>query len=164
MTWLIGKIIGNPTVLIVLLISTFVVGISTGGTAAWKIQGFRLESVKQEFAGYKLEQQRLFQEAKDYADKQRESSSVAYEAAQKALGDANQAHDTYKRCVAAGRCGVRVASCPAATVQASAGTNEASPDAIFATVESAETLANECAATTLQINHLQSAITRQKGY
>ena len=43
MTWLLSKIVGNPVVLIVLLVAAA----ACGGSVAWRVQGLRLESAKQ---------------------------------------------------------------------------------------------------------------------
>lgn len=47
MTWLLGKIIANPTVLLVLLIGAFAFGVTTGGSAAWWIQGLKVTAAEQ---------------------------------------------------------------------------------------------------------------------
>lgn len=46
MTWLISKIVGNPVVLIVLLVGAFAVGATSGGSAAWWIQGLRVTAAQ----------------------------------------------------------------------------------------------------------------------
>lgn len=72
MTWLISKIVGNPVVLIVLLVGAFAVGATSGGGAAWWIQGLRVTAAKQEtvkvqqeFTEFKQETTRIGQAAKD---------------------------------------------------------------------------------------------------
>ena len=102
--------------------------------------------------------------AQEQATKDREQSAKDYAAKSKELQDEITSHETYRRCIAAGRCGVRVvaASCPA--VSPSAGVDAPRPDAIPVADEPAEKLANECAVTTLMLNSLQKAIERQPGY
>lgn len=51
MTWLISKIVGNPTVLLALLAAAFVAGVTSGSSAVWWVQGIRIShrdaSIKQ---------------------------------------------------------------------------------------------------------------------
>ena len=48
MNWLLGKIVGNPAVLLWLLLAAFV----AGGSAAWTVQGWRLDAVQSKFDGF----------------------------------------------------------------------------------------------------------------
>lgn len=48
MNWLLGKIVGNPAVLLAIVLAAFL----AGGTAAWKFQGMRLETVQAKFDGF----------------------------------------------------------------------------------------------------------------
>lgn len=45
MTWIISKIVGNPVVLIALLIAAFV----AGGSSAWWVQGLRITALQLEY-------------------------------------------------------------------------------------------------------------------
>lgn len=142
----------------------YIVSAALGFGVAYKLQGFRLASVKQEFSDYKTEQQRLVIEHTLAADRQREKSAKEYAQLERTLQDEIKGNEVYKRCVAAGRCGVRVISnCPVPAVQTSGRPDEVRADSIPATEPDA-TLANECAATTLMLNRLQAEIEKQRGY
>jgi len=142
-------------------ILAFVLGF--GG--AWKIQDYRITGVEQEHTAYIQEQTKLAQEVISNANERRDKSAKDYQSASQDLAAQVVAGDVYRRCVAAGRCGVRViANCPAAAVQTTERTDAASANAISTTGEPAEKLANECAATTLMLNSLQRDIEVQPGY
>lgn len=49
---LIGRVTGNPMLLIWIVLGAFVAGVVTGGGVAWKLQGWRLDAVKAEFKGF----------------------------------------------------------------------------------------------------------------
>ena len=65
MTWLISKIVGNPVVLIVLLVGAFAVGVTSGGSAAWWIQGLRVTAAQQETKKVRQDFTKLQQETKE---------------------------------------------------------------------------------------------------
>ena len=160
MTWLLSKITGNPYILIALLAGAFLLG----GSAAWKIQGVRITAAEQEHTQYVQDQTTLRQEAIAEADRKREAHTKEYAHLERSLNDEIISGAVYKRCVAAGRCGVRVvSSCPAAALPATSGVNETRADAVPLAGESAA-LANECAETTLMLNSLQQGIEGQAGY
>lgn len=48
MNWLLGKIVGNPAVLFVIVLAAFL----AGGSAAWTVQGWRLDAVQSRFDGF----------------------------------------------------------------------------------------------------------------
>lgn len=52
MNRLVGHIIGNPALLLWLVIAAFVIGLGSGGSAAWWIQGLRLDAVQAEYDGF----------------------------------------------------------------------------------------------------------------
>lgn len=144
----------------------FGIGLSSGFGGAWKIQGYRITEAKQEFSAFKLEQQRIFNEATEKANTQREQSEKEYAHLSEILSDEINRGVVFKRCVDAGRCGVLVKPTCAAGIRlpSASGANEASTDAISTTGQPEETLANECAVTTLMLNQLQSDIEKQAGY
>lgn len=143
----------------------YILAASVGFGAAWSVQGFRLTAEKQRFTEYKQEQTRLQQEAIDHANKQRDASAKAYADAQRKLQAEIDSHAVYRRCVASGRCGVRPDSgSTGIRVSPTVLPDASSQDAIFAPAGSAETLANECAETTLVLNMLQRDIEGQSGY
>lgn len=49
---LVGRVTGNPMLLLWIALGAFVAGVVTGGGAAWKVQGWRLDAVKAEFKGF----------------------------------------------------------------------------------------------------------------
>lgn len=49
---LVGRVTGNPMLLVWIALAAFVGGVITGGGAAWKVQGWRLDAVKAEFKGF----------------------------------------------------------------------------------------------------------------
>lgn len=168
MTWIISKIVGNPMVLIVLLISAFV----AGGSAAWWVQGVRVQDAKTEFRDYKLDIRAQEIDMKDRADQEREAATQQYSYLERKLNDEINAGVVYRRCVAAGKCGARVlkpTSCSASIrLPAISGNDGAGADTIPvgrepATEERAEVV-SDCAITTLRLNRLQGEIEGQDGY
>ena len=145
------------------------VAFSLGFGGAWKIQGLNITAVEQEFTEYQQTQTRLIQEEKDRADLQREKAGKDYEKLSNILDDEINNHVVYQRCVAAGKCGVRVctvSSCTGLRLPASAGTDETRLDAVPSSAGAAEEdpVINDCAITTLMLNQLQSDIENQPGY
>lgn len=167
---LIGMVTGNPYVLLGVVLGAFVLGGATGGSAAWWIQGLRITAAEQEHTAYVQEQKRIFQEALDVSDQKREQASAAYERTSNDLQKAISDGDVYRRCVAAGKCGVRVlkptACAPSIRLPTPAGTDETRSDAIPSSAGAAEEdpVVNDCAITTLMLNQLQADIEQQAGY
>lgn len=137
-----------------------------GFVAAWQLQGIRLDAAKNELADYKTEQQRLKNEADLAAEKRRKETANEYQTKLDAL---EADHDTYKRCVAAGKCGARVIRLPnlpngaGVRVPPPGGSAEARPDAVPVAGEVAaeDGILKDCARTTLQLNQLQADIEKQ---
>lgn len=137
-----------------------------GFVAAWQLQGIRLDAAKNELAEYKTEQQRLKNEAEIAAEKRRKETANEYQTKLDAL---EADHDTYKRCVAAGKCGARVIRLPnlpngaGVRVPPPGGSAEARTDAVPAAGEVAaeDGILKDCARTTLQLNQLQADIEKQ---
>lgn len=156
-----------PAILSVLrLIWPYLVAASVGWGAAWHIQGLRITSTKQEFVAYKLQIADAETKRQQESDEQRAKSAQEYAHLSELLDNEINQGVVYKRCVDAGRCGVRKQSCSVQTVSvpATSGANEASTDAISTRQEPAETLAGECAETVLRLNRLQASIEAQAGY
>ena len=128
------------------------------------IQELRLTHVEQEFAQYKIDQQTLIQHQIDQAAIQRKRAYEDFLQTQAELKKDIAAGEVFKRCVAAGKCGVRhpVSSCPEPSVQTTGYIAIASTDAVPATPGDAAI--NECAQTTLMLNKLQEDIEAQPGY
>ena len=143
---------------------------------AWGIQSLRLTSAKlevkegqQEYTAFRQEQTRIFQEHRDAADKQRKESDLAYEAAKKQLADNIETGAEYRRCVLAGRCGpTSVGVCKQPTNTAGIGLSAPrkpdDPGQNELPVATGDAAINDCAVTTLQLNHLQQDIEAQQGY
>ena len=131
---------------------------------AFGIQELRLTHVEQQFAQYKLDQQAVVQHQIDQANKQRKEAFDVYQAQQKQLEVSIQAGEVFRRCVAAGKCGVRnpVPRCPEPSVSTPERADGPGPDAVSATTGDAAI--NECAETTLRLNNLQADIEAQPGY
>lgn len=133
---------------------------------AWQLQGLRVTAVQQDFEEYKLEQQRLKNEAEIAAEKRRKETIDEY---QTKIDVLEADHDTYKRCVAAGKCGARTIRVPVLPdrtglrVPPSGGVAETRTDAIPAPGEVAaeDEVLKDCARTTLQLNQLQDDIEKQ---
>ncbi|TXH57178.1 MAG: hypothetical protein E6Q97_04755 [Desulfurellales bacterium] len=139
-----------------------------GFVAAWQLQGVRVDAAKNELAEYKTEQQRLKNEAEIAAEKRRKETANEYQTKLDAL---EADHDTYKRCVAAGKCGARVVRLPnlpngaGVRVSPPGRTDADRPDAVPVAGEVAEgaEVLKDCARTTLQLNQLQDDIEKQSG-
>lgn len=148
-------------------IVAFAVGFSMAWGVAWGIQGLRLSSAKQELTEYKFEQQRIVQQSIDLMNKKRKEASDDYQAKQKQLEVSIRDGEVFRRCVAAGRCGVRVVpTCsPGISVSPKLGGDAGGTDAISALTGAAETpVVNDCAKTTLILNQLQREVENQEGY
>ena len=150
-------------------IGVAIVAFSLGFGGAWKIQGLRITSVEQEFTEYQQTQTRLIQEEKDRADLQREKAGKDYEKLSNILNDEINNHVVYQRCVAAGKCGVRVrtvSSCTGISTTATLGLNGPGSNAIPSSPGTAEEdpVVNDCAISTLRANRLQDFIANQPGY
>lgn len=83
MNWLLGKIVGNPAVLLAIVLAAFL----AGGSAAWTAQGWRLDAVQSEFDGFvatvKAQGEaalvlKAAQEKKDKLDKERTDAEVKH--------------------------------------------------------------------------------------
>lgn len=137
---------------------------AVGASAAWWVQGLRVDAAKNEFAAYKVDQRRLKNEAEEEARKRRETSDKEWREKYDVL---KKDGDAYRRCVAAGRCGgLRLpGTCgPDNRLSPSRISDEASPNSIPPTGEPAAQVVDECAVTTLMLNELQRDIEKQKGY
>lgn len=64
MTWLLGKVIGNPLLIVWIAIGAFV----AGGVGAWKVQGWRLDAVKAEHQSFVAQTKTLGEAAQKAAD------------------------------------------------------------------------------------------------
>jgi len=170
MSKLIGIITGNPLVLLWIVLGAFAAGAASGGSVAWWIQGLNVTSVEQELTEFKQEQTRVYQEAQNAADIQRTKAAQDYAAKSEDLAKAIEAGDVYRRCVAAGKCGVRVLKQPTCTtgirLPAADSAHDLGTDAISLIARAAEEdpVVNDCASTTLMLNQLQTDIENQPGY
>ena len=158
----------NP---LLLRLIPFAVSAIAGFAIAWWIQGLRVTSAEQGFVDYKQEQVALEQKRKDDADKKREESARRYADTRAALEKEIEAGDVFRRCVLAGRCGVpRNPSgvCESSTSRSGGGLSAPNkPDGSSANaipLAGDATAINDCAVTTLQLNHLQQDIEEQPGY
>lgn len=52
MNRVVGMIVGNPGLLLWLVIAAFVIGLSSGAGGAWWVQGLRLDAVQAEYDGF----------------------------------------------------------------------------------------------------------------
>lgn len=151
-------------------IAVALVAFSAGFGGAWKVQGVRITSVEQAFTEFKQEQVRIYQEAQDAADEQRVKAAEAFAAKSEDLAKAIEAGDVMRRCIAAGKCSVRVLKQPtcAAGIRLPAADSPPSPsaNAVLAIDRAAEEdpVVNDCAITTLMLNQLQTDIENQPGY
>lgn len=72
MTWIISKIVGNPMVLIILLVSALVAGATSGSSAAWYIQSIRIDKAEAAHSRYAAEVEKNAAESRLLAlDKER---------------------------------------------------------------------------------------------
>lgn len=86
MNRLVGHIIGNPGLLLWLVIAAFVIGLGSGGSAAWWVQGLRLDAVQAEYDGFVATTKAEGEAAKKLADataaedkRKKESSDHEYQ-------------------------------------------------------------------------------------
>lgn len=52
MNWILGKVLNNPALILWIALASFAIGLSSGGGAAWAIQGWRLDAVQSKFDGF----------------------------------------------------------------------------------------------------------------
>ena len=86
MNRLVGLITGNPTLLLWLALGSFALGLASGAGGAWKVQGWRLDAVKAEYAGFTATVKAQGEAAKKLADataaedkRKKESSDHEYQ-------------------------------------------------------------------------------------
>lgn len=86
MSRLVGLITGNPGLLLWLVIAAFVIGLGSGGSAAWWVQGLRLDAVQAEYDGFVATTKAQGEAAKKLADataaedkRKKESSDHEYQ-------------------------------------------------------------------------------------
>lgn len=65
---LLGRVIGNPMLMIWIALGAFVAGALTGGGAAWTVQGWRLDAVKAEYKGFVDTTRTMGEAAKEKAE------------------------------------------------------------------------------------------------
>lgn len=97
MTKLLAAITGNPAILLWLVLGAFGLGLSGGGVVAWKVQGVRLDSLRNEFTKFKQDTEALGKQAevekkaKEAADKlKKDVSDAKLKTAQSAAAVAGQ--------------------------------------------------------------------------
>lgn len=150
------------------LIAPYAIIFAIGFGAAWQVQGLRVTAAKQDLTDYKQAQVQALIEAEKEAERRRKETADDYQAKLDAIG---KDHETYKRCVAAGKCGARVVRVPVMPgssglrVPAPGGSDEARPEPVPAAGEVAaeDGVLKDCARTTLQLNQLQEDIEKQWG-
>lgn len=151
----------------------YIVAAVGGFIVAWGIQGLRLTAAEQAFVQYKQAQAQVAIDAETVARKQREESANEYAKNLSALQRQVAAGETYRRCVAAGKCGVRVTTACAGIRLPSAGGADGLPTVeLSSPARTAEAelpgevmpVVSDCAQTTLMLNQLQADIERQPGY
>lgn len=136
-----------------------------GFVLAWMVQSARLTEAELDHEKYVVELKRKAVEEIAAADKQREETSREFA---KRIAQVKADGDAFRRCVAAGKCGVREplpgTTCTGPEVQPAGGADAAGADAIPSpgvASAAAMSVVNDCAVTTLMLNELQADITKQ---
>lgn len=87
MNRVVGMIVGNPGLLLWLVIAAFVIGLSSGAGGAWWVQGLRLDTVQAKYNGFVATTKAQGDAAKKLADnmaaedkRKKESSDHEYQA------------------------------------------------------------------------------------
>lgn len=150
------------------LIAPYVIIFAIGFGAAWQIQGLRVTAAEQDLVEYKQAQVQAQIEAEKAAEKRRKETADEYQSKLDALA---QDHETYRRCVAAGKCGarvVRVRDVPNGSgggISPPGRLDAAGADAVPVAGEVAaeDGILKDCARTTLQLNQLQEDVMKQWG-
>lgn len=150
------------------------VAFGAGWWGAWSVQSARLAAADAEFVAYRAEQVRLATEREAAAIQQREQQRADYEQARTQLDIEIAKGATYRRCVAAGKCGPAAGSlCPQPAAEAAGtglrfptglGTDAGGAGAVPAAGDTTPPVIGDCAAVQLQLNRLQAAIETQPGY
>lgn len=148
------------------LIAPYAICVAIGFGMAWKVQGLRVTAAEQDLIEYKQAQVQAQIKAEQDAEIRRKETANEYA---KHLAQLESDHDTYRRCVAAGKCGARVIRLPAMPNGAGSGvsppgrTDADRPDAVPVAGEVAaeDGILKDCARTTLQLNQLQADIEKQ---
>ena len=139
-----------------------------GFGVAWQIQGLRVTAAEQDLIDYQQDQEAARITAEKQAEKRRKETADEYQSKLDVLA---QDHDTYRRCVAAGKCGarvVRVRDVPNGSgggISAPGRPDAAGADAVPVAGEVAaeDGILKDCARTTLQLNQLQEDVMKQWG-
>lgn len=151
----------------------YAIAASVGFACAWWLQGLRVTAAQQEFTQYKQDQKDAVQAAKDKAEQDRVQQGKEYADERKTLLTQIEAGEAFRRCVAAGKCGVRhVAACPTGSNGVSptsgidgTGTNTIpAPPGTTPPTGEGDPVVGDCAVTTLMLNRLQNAIESQPGF
>lgn len=86
MNRVVGMIVGNPGLLLWLVIAAFVIGLSSGAGGAWWVQGLRLDAMQAEYDGFVATTKAQGEAAKKLADataaedkRKKESSDHEYQ-------------------------------------------------------------------------------------
>ena len=142
---------------------------SVGFAGAWWLQDLRVTAARQEFTQYKQDQKDAVQAAKDKAEQDRVQQEKEYADERKTLLTQIEAGEAFRRCVAAGKCGVRNNPVPAGSGISATATDSAhdpGTDAISLISRATEEdpVVNDCAVTTLMLNQLQTDISNQLGF
>ena len=178
LTWLISKIVLNPTMLVTILFGVFTFGVTTGGTVTWKIQELRVESAKQsrveieqKFIKYQQDEQAEFLRIEEKNREDAIKYQKIFATQSTLLADANKNGETLRRCIESGKCNgmrvkSRVSTASSNSVQTSIRLNANGSDPISVRGISSEEseVVNDCAKTTVMLNLLQNAIEGQDGF
>lgn len=131
--------------------------------------------MKNEHQSYVNQQEELVRLANKAAFKLKEQADHDYQVADQKLQQEIERGDTFRRCVAAGKCGALVIRVPTnpgqtGTVTSSCSNDGTGPNSIPVGSNTTETqiqtppIVEECAVTTLRLNQLQSFIESQTDY
>ena len=167
------------------LIKTFlphIISAIIGISIAWVVQGNRIDHAKLETQQCKADHQEYVNaqtserlKREDELKRASDAARQSYVVVEKQLGEANERHTAYARCVAAGKCGALVIRVPTnpgqtGTVTSSCSNDGTGPNSIPVGSNTTETqiqtppIVEECAVTTLRLNQLQSFIESQTDY
>ena len=155
----------------------YTIAAAVGFGAAWWVQGLNVTAAKNDrdrianqYGNYKVEQQRLKNEAEAKAEQRRKETEDEWARKYEQLEKDGNA---FRRCVAAGKCGgLRVVpACPGgpglrlpAAGGADGGGGSAVPPPGEPAAQDEPEVIRDCAKVQLRLNELQADIERQPGY
>lgn len=160
---------------VIIRLAPYLLAALAGFSSAWWIQGHRITELRLEHQTYIADQEELVRKLNTLQLRQKELADHDYAVSQNQLKSEIERGDTYRRCVAAGKCGVVTVRVPTyssetRSTQATGSTNATESCPVLVGSNATETFSQnspvieDCAITVLRLNKLQTLIESQSNY